>query len=67
MEANIYVKYRKNYLRVLEVKSSLNCKSEYKKGVGGSQKICDPTARIYLIVNTELHSMLIKFATLKQI
>ena len=31
----------KNYLRVLEVISSLNCKIEYKTGVGRSQKMSD--------------------------
>jgi hypothetical protein len=31
----------KNYLRVLEVISSLNCELEYKTGVGRSQKMSD--------------------------
>jgi len=31
----------KNYLRVLEVISSLNCKLEYKSGVGRKRKISD--------------------------
>jgi hypothetical protein len=30
----------KNYLRILEVISSLNCELEYKSGVGRSQKKC---------------------------
>ncbi len=31
----------KNYLRILEVISSLNCELEYKLGVGRSQKMSD--------------------------
>ncbi|SCY33065.1 hypothetical protein SAMN02745938_1161, partial [Flavobacterium psychrophilum DSM 3660] len=31
----------KNYLRVLEVISSLNCELEYKSGVGRNQKMSD--------------------------
>jgi hypothetical protein len=31
----------KNYLRVLEIISSLNCESEYKSGVGRVQKMSD--------------------------
>jgi hypothetical protein len=31
----------KNYLRVLEVISSLNCELEYKSGVGGKVKMSD--------------------------
>ena len=31
----------KNYLRVLEVISSLNCESEFKSGVGRKEKMSD--------------------------
>lgn len=38
---NIYVKYSKKLLRVLEVISSLNCELIYKSGVGRKQKMSD--------------------------
>ena len=31
----------KNYLRILEVISSLNCESEFKSGVGRKEKMSD--------------------------
>ena len=39
--ANIHVRYNKNYFRILEVISSLNCKSEIEYSVGCKKKMSD--------------------------